>query len=567
VSAERKSPLGLIEEAIQLLRASPVTVYALYCAGTIPFLLTFFNFCAEMSYSRNAGDNCAGSAVAVALTYCWMKGFQAFCCRELVRVYTGQGTRWWRPGTMLAIWSRQIAFQPFGFFIKPLAWLLIFPVTYVSGFFQILTILAGSEGNDVKKSWKLARLWPKQSYSVYGLLSLLALIVFFDLYAVIFSVPFLLKLLLGIESFMTRSYAWAFSPILLIALAAIAYFLIDLLAKAIEVVRCCDGESLETGGDLLRRLAAWDSKESLHLHQTPERVLPDLPNPTGTRRGPCAYGFRFLCLALVVAMPLFSLSASVTSANLRSESPDQRLTQSQLDRQIERTLHNPEFSWRERSVSTGIRHQSIVERWTASLRQLLASLGHWVSQLLKSLLKSFDLKAPNGLADAPKAWLSSSLFKMLGALLWLAFAGTLIIFMLRLLKLKPAKLPLSVAPASKPDLADEVIEANQLPDNEWYALAREKMSAGEFRQAQRALFLAILSYLAAHRFITVERWKSNIDYERELGRKAKHLSELPLLFTRSRLGFESCWYGAAIVTSEDCDNYNDIYQKIKHAAA
>ena len=74
-----RTPLVLIEEAIQLLRSAPVTVYALYCAGTVPFMLALFSFCAEMSYSRNAADNCAASAVIVALTYGWMKGLQAFC--------------------------------------------------------------------------------------------------------------------------------------------------------------------------------------------------------------------------------------------------------------------------------------------------------------------------------------------------------------------------------------------------------------------------------------------------------------------------------------------------------
>src|ERR1700693_156397 len=256
-----RTALRLIEEAVQLLRTSPATVYALYCAGTVPFILALFSFCAEMSYDRNAAGHCAASAAALALTYCWMKGLQAFCCRELVRVYTGNVNKWWKPTVMLAIWSRQIALQPLGFFIKPLAWLLVFPVTYVSAFFQNLTILGGVERNDLKKSWKLARLWPKQSYAVYGLLSLLALIVFFDLYAIIFSIPFSFKVILGIESFLTRSYNWAYSPVLLIGLAAVTYFLIDLLAKAIEVIRCCDGESLATGADLLRRLAVLQYQE------------------------------------------------------------------------------------------------------------------------------------------------------------------------------------------------------------------------------------------------------------------------------------------------------------------
>ena len=144
--------------------------------------------------------------------------------------------------------------------------------------------------------------------------------------------------------------------------------------------------------------------------------------------------------------------------------------------------------------------------------------------------------------------LSSGLLNALGYLLWAAFAGILILLLIRILKLKAAKLPPSILPAQKPDLTDEEIDANQMPDHEWYALAREKMAGGEFRQAQRALFLAILSYLAAHHFITVERWKSNTDYEKELGRKAKHLSGLPALFAQSRLGFERCWYGANTVT-------------------
>ena len=119
------------------------------------------------------------------------------------------------------------------------------------------------------------------------------------------------------------------------------------------------------------------------------------------------------------------------------------------------------------------------------------------------------------------------------------FAGTLILFAIRILNIKATSLPLSVAPLPKPDLAEEEIEANQLPDNEWYALATKKMATGEFRQAQRALFLAILSYLASHRLITVQRWKSNTDYEMELVRKAKHLSELPRLFAQSRLALRT----------------------------
>ena len=228
-----------------------------------------------------------------------------------------------------------------------------------------------------------------------------------------------------------------------------------------------------------------------------------------------------------------------------------------MARQIERVLQNPGYSWRESSAPSPHRKQkSIFEQWMAPIRQMLRSLGSWLSRLLKSLLKRFELSPPIAQPATAATSLSSKLFNALGYLLWAAFAGTLLLFLIRILKLKATKLPPSIVPTQKPDLADERIEANQLADDEWYALAREKMVAGEFRQAQRALFLAILSYLALNRFITIERWKSNIDYEKELGRKAKH---------QSRLDFERCWYGSDRVSPADFEYYNSIYERIKHA--
>jgi hypothetical protein len=550
-----RTALALIEEAIQLLRASPAVVFALYSTGTVPFMLAFFNFCAEMSYGRQAGENCASSAIALALTYAWMKGLQAFCCRELVRVYTGNINHWWKPTTVLTIWSRQITIQPFGFFIKPLAWLLVFPVAYVSAFFQNLTVLGGAEANDVRKSWELARLWPKQSHAVYGLLSLLALLIFLDLYAIIFSIPFVLKLFLGLESFLTRTYTWAYSPVLLIAIAAVAYFLIDLLAKAIEVIRCCDGESLTTGADLLRRLAALQpGKRNASALLQKKRSAPGM--------------VRLLYLPLLTVI-LFRLGISPTETRAAESTRfDQPLTQPALDRQIERVLQNPEYSWREPAAPTpSPKKSSIFEQWKGSVHKMLISLGHWVSLLLKAILKPFDLRAPGEPTTSPIISPLSGLLNALGYLLWMALAGILILLLVRIVKLRTAKLPSSILPAQEPDLLEEGIDANQRPDHEWYALAREKMAGGDYRQAQRALFLAILSCLAAHHFISVERWKSNTDYEKELGRKAQHLSGLPAMFAQSRLGFERCWYGANSVTAEELETYHRLYQRIKDAAA
>ena len=345
-----------------------------------------------------------------------MKGLQAFACRELVRAYTGQADQWWKPATMLAIWSRQIAFQPFGFLLKPIAWFLMFPITYVSGFFQNLTILGGTDRDDVRKSWQRARLWPKQSYSVYGLLSLLALMVFLDLYAIVFAVPFLLKLLLGIESFMTRSYAWAFSPVLLIAVAAFSYFLIDLLAKSVEVIRSCNGASLTNGADLLRRLAALpDDHRTIHSGPSSE---------AHSGRRPHQQHILPICLAVLAALSLAVSSASADT----SSSQIAPLTRPTLERQIERVLQDPEYNWRGRSEPDGIssqrNHKSIIEQWMQSLRKMVASLADSIGRLLKSMLKPFE--APAAQPAASSAAHFADWLNVFGYLLWAAFAGSLI---------------------------------------------------------------------------------------------------------------------------------------------
>jgi hypothetical protein len=282
---------------------------------------------------------------------------------------------------------------------------------------------------------------------------------------------------------------------------------------------------------------------------------------------PLPHNICLFCCVFLFAAPLGATAYTDRLSAAQSQAPDPRLTQPTFDRQIERVLQNPEYNWRERTNPDGAsahsKETSIIDQWRKSLRQLLFSLGSWARDLVKSLLKPFDLKPLIPQSEVPHF---SALLNALGYFLWAAFAGTLIFFAIRILKFKAIKLPPAIVSPQKPDLTTEEIEANQLPDDEWYALAREKMAQGEFRQAQRALFLAILSYLASHRFITVERWKTNTDYEKELGRKAKHLSELPALFSLSRLGFERCWYGQERVTPADVERYKLVYERIKHAA-
>ena len=100
-------------------------------------------------------------------------------------------------------------------------------------------------------------------------------------------------------------------------------------------------------------------------------------------------------------------------------------------------------------------------------------------------------------------------------------------------------------PVSTPDLRDEHVEASRLPEDGWLALAREQMAAGEWRLALRALFLATLARHAQAGRLTLARFKTNMDYESELRRRAPGQGEVIEEFHGRRRQFEDVWYGAA----------------------
>ncbi|HZC59611.1 MAG TPA: hypothetical protein VE154_06420 [Chthoniobacterales bacterium] len=244
----------------------------------------------------------------------------------------------------------------------------------------------------------------------------------------------------------------------------------------------------------------------------------------------------------------------------------QRLTRPHLDRQIENVLQNPEFDWRQPALDRS-RPDPTLKSWIASIRQALFSLGRWMDDAMKwliDLIGNHRAVPQNATYGVPFA---TALLNVLAYILFAAAAGTAILFAIRVLKTKRPRLPVPVVVSENPHLEDEGIAANELPDDEWYKLAREKIAAGDLRQAQRAIFLAILSCLASRRFITIERWKSNCDYENELGRRAKDLPELPQLYVESRLGFERCWYGTGTLTPQELETYGVIYERIRDVAA
>ena len=120
----------------------------------------------------------------------------------------------------------------------------------------------------------------------------------------------------------------------------------------------------------------------------------------------------------------------------------------------------------------------------------------------------------------------------------------------------------SEAIPSVPNLSEEGIKADELPANRWLIMAKELMAKGSIRLAMRALYLATLAHLAEHNLLTIEIYKSNRDYERELQRRAHENEDLLTDFTKMGGLFDSVWYGMYDVAPSDFTDYTTLQERI-----
>jgi hypothetical protein len=113
-----------------------------------------------------------------------------------------------------------------------------------------------------------------------------------------------------------------------------------------------------------------------------------------------------------------------------------------------------------------------------------------------------------------------------------------------------------------PELTDDALKADALPANRWVAIAKELLEKGSVRLAMRALYLATLAHLAEHDMIKIEAYKSNLDYKRELQRRAHGNRELLTAFATVVTLLEKVWYGMHKITQQEVDAFTKTQQRI-----
>ncbi|HEV3271744.1 MAG TPA: DUF4129 domain-containing protein [Candidatus Methylacidiphilales bacterium] len=543
--------MEVLDEAVSLLRQTPLSVFSVYYLGALPFWLAFVYFYFDMTQSADADAHLPGEALLLTALYFWMKTCQAIFARKLLVLLEGEDVEPWDLPRLANTALLQTIYAGSFVIVYPLGLIITIPFGWVSAFYHNISIVATGPKSTIRSSLfeaaELSRLWPKQNHLILAILLAALLFLFINL-AVFFSmIPSLLNMFFGITTvFDENGSAWQNSSFYLDVLV-LCFLVLNPLNKAVYVLRCFYGRARLNGADLKVELRRQDK---IRLEQAPARVLAVL-----------LFFFVALFAAPVCAdtpaqpTPVTTAAAPVPPAN------------ADLDQAIQKTLQKDEFAWRlPREQADQPEKEGFIAR---VLDRFLTFLGHEFDRLMKPLGKFLNwLFGGNRDHDS-----SSSALQVIANLPWkllflviLALVVACLIFILvrhfRRRTVNPITV-LATVPVKTIDLETENVRADALPEDSWLALARELMDRGELRLALRALYLATLSLLAQHHLVRLSPAKSNRDYLLELTRRLRGNGAAIQLVRDNINLFEASWYGTHAVNSTIIETMLANHQQVR----
>ena len=535
-----KGGLDLIDEAAHLLRAASSATLATYYLGAIPFVLGFLYFWTDMSRSPFANQHLAEAALATTALFIWMKFCQASFARRIRAQLAAEPMPRWSFRQTIRVLLTQAVIQPSGLFLIPLSLVLTLPFAWVYAFYQSVTAMADADSSEssklIKRAWKQTALWTWQNHIGLIIALVFGVCVFLNWAMVAFSVPSLLKMLFGVESSFSKSPAAMLNTTFLATIFGLTYLCVDPILKTVYALRCFYGESLQSGEDLKADLKRFTV--------TPQH----------------------LAAALVISISLscgFAAGAAQSTSVTGPQSGAQ-VSAVELNRRIDEVIHQSKYTWRmprvevvEEDSEKGVITR-FVERIGDLARNVVRTVLGWIEDLVRNVFRS---ERTNQASGSSFSWMTSRLllFVLLAAVL-----SALAVFLLRVWRGKRLATGVRAEETrSAPDVADDSVRADQLPEDGWTRLARELLEQGEFRLAMRAFYLASLAHLAQRNLIGIARFKSNRDYEDELGRRGHAIPNLLPVFRENLSMFERIWYGVHEVNRELVQHFAANVDKIK----
>jgi hypothetical protein len=518
------SAIALVEESVHLLRTAPNSSLLIYYAGAVPFTLGFLLFWSHTTWFQPGAATLAWGALGLVGLFAAMKAAQAEFCARLLAQRLGAPPPAWSWRRLARIAAAQLRLQPWALFALPIAALMAVPLAWVVAYAQNLSVLGEGERLH-REAADQAKLWPGQNHTGLFVVAALALVAWLNLGATFLLVPWLANRLLGIENAFGLSGWWFFNTTFVAAVSLLTWLAVDPLVKAFYTLRVFHGRARRTGEDL-----------RMELHGA-------------RRRGSLAAAGRLAVVAALLAWPATDLSAAE-----RPPVPRSSVQPAELDRAIDVVLAGQDFRWRLRPppVSDARTEDGPVKRFARqgfeTLREIARAVGRWGKKASDWIDRTFRSERAAPETSRPGSGAAAKDILRLALYAFIAAAVGLILWVIWLVgrEARRSKAPVVAAqavPAVAPDLRDEDVQAAQLPVEGWLALAREQLDRGEWRLALRAAYLATLAQLAAEGLVSLARFKTNLDYEREVRRRALSRTEVAGRFSARRREYEGVWYG------------------------
>ncbi|MFN0126612.1 MAG: hypothetical protein ACKV19_08005, partial [Verrucomicrobiales bacterium] len=531
------SPPERLDEAFAWLRALPGAAVAWWIVGAAPMVLGVLSFWADRTRGGDGEISAAGWAAGLVAVYVWMKVTQAYFARAVWgSLLPGGALPVMSVGEWFGRTGALLAFSVLCFPAWAMAVPLVIPVAWVSAFFHHGTVLAYT--HDVgsrpwrellRQSARLAHHEPLGHHLCLLQLGVLGGLVWGAVAALGLILPFLVKIMTGIESDFTRNpLASSFNALYLMATVGVTWLLISPYFRVYYVLRTFQGLSRRTGDDLLSRLHAAGLK---------------------TR--------------LVIVVTLFSMGLGLGAMSAAAESGEGNpVPQAEsgasgvpsdpapLAEAIRETLTARDYQWR---LPMGDAAESPGENsWVAALKRAMDQIGRmmrdfdrWIGNADRLIRRWFGGAGPGSTDEGAGSGMAGSALRgtLILALVGLLIGGVVLAIHLRRRRRQAVPASAPAATATRIDLSDETTLANALPEDEWLRLARDQWQAGDARLAVRAVFLATLAALGDQGLIAIGLSKSNRDYAMELRLRAPSRREVPEIFGGSVALFERAWYG------------------------
>ena len=547
----RRSAIRILEEAVHLLRLSSVSALICYYVGSLPFILGLLYFFSDMSRSAFAVDHCGIAALGLALLYVWMKSWQSVFAVQIRCQIERKQMRGLTLAQLFVLAANQSIIHASGFIVLPVALLLAIPFGWCFAFYQNATAMENRRNQGLAsicdRAWQQARLWPQQNHILQSIFFIFAIVVFINLAIALYVMPHALKKFLGIDTIFTLSGINALNTTFWVTAAGLTYLCIDPIVKTAYTLRCYYGEAIKSGED---------------IHTQLKRVI-----LMGKALAPV------ILAALLMAWLAPGPAQAAGPGVIETKPGNVRISPRRLNDAIEKVLEQRAFAWR---LPREVKKQKEKEKpgpiaaavkWVLNkLGDLFDTLWQWIKDFVEWLV---DLMPSRGGSREASREGSQNTARHLLILLLIFLAAGLVIFVWRDWRRKrsqqPDKAVVQALPAA-PDITDEAIKAYELPVNRWLLMAQELIGKGALRLAMRALYLATLSRLAESDMLTIEFYKSNREYERELQRRAHDRRDLLAAFADVVAVFERVWYGMHDISRSEFDRYAATQKRIMTCA-